>query len=41
MGAIRKAAGTFAALQRSDRPWICVLFELVSGLLLSQAAAEP
>ena len=39
--AVRKAAGTFAALQRSNRPWICVLFGLVGEPAPSQAAAEP
>ena len=39
--AIRKAAGTLVALQRSDRLWICVLFGLVGGPAPSHAAAEP
>ena len=41
MGTMRKAASTFAALQRSDSPWTCVLAGLLGVPPLSQATAEP
>ena len=41
MGTMRKAASTFAALQRSDSPRTCVLAGLLGVPPLSQATAEP